>query len=177
VKNAREIAKIPGVDGLFAAAGDIGNFSGYAEGDPEYEMLITEIVEAAREAGKFVCGPLRWMGVRPEYTCFQGGTEASNIRRGAQAEIQPAVQRFAQSAVQRDATALLAELSAACGEVVYEADCYDAVARAAAAARDVPAVTRTLLLERLSGILAVHPALAGRIREIAACEGLAIESH
>jgi 2-keto-3-deoxy-L-rhamnonate aldolase RhmA len=94
VKNARAIARLPGVDGLFAAAGDIGNFSGYAEGDPEYEMLITEIVQAAQEAGKVVCGPLRWMGVRPEYSCFQASTEGANIRRGAQIEIDGAMERW-----------------------------------------------------------------------------------
>jgi 2-keto-3-deoxy-L-rhamnonate aldolase RhmA len=95
VQNAREIAKLDGVDGLFAAAGDIGNFSGYQEGQPEYEMLITEIVEAAQEAGKIVCGPLRWMGVRPEYTCFQASTEAANIRAGAKAELEAAQARWA----------------------------------------------------------------------------------
>lgn len=175
VRNAREIAKIPGVDGLFAAAGDIGNFSGYGEGDPEYEMLITEVVEAALEAGKFVCGPLRWMGVRPEYTCFQGGTEATNIRRGAQSEIQPARQRFDESAIESDTAALIAELSAACGEIVYEADCYAAVQRASAAAREMPAVARARVLETLSSIAAAHPALAERIREIVGGEGLSVE--
>ena len=95
VQNAKEIAKIPGVDGLFAASGDLGNFSGYSEGDPEYELLITEVATAALEAGKVACGPLRWMGVRPEFSCFQGGIEGANIRRGAQAEIQAASQRFA----------------------------------------------------------------------------------
>jgi 2-keto-3-deoxy-L-rhamnonate aldolase RhmA len=177
VKNAREIAKIPGVDGLFAASGDIGNFSGYGEGDPEYERLITEIVDAAVEAGKFVCGPLRWMGARPEYTCFQGGTEAANIRRGAQAEIQSAAQRFTESAVGGDASALIAELSAACGEIVYESDCYDAVRRAAAAARVLPVTSTTLVLDSLSAITVAHPALAEGVREIAAREGLVIEGR
>ena len=52
VQNAKEIAKIPGVDGLFAASGDLGNFSGFRAGQPQYEMLIAEVVEAAQEAGK-----------------------------------------------------------------------------------------------------------------------------
>ena len=43
VEASREIAQIPGVTGLFAASGDLGNFSGYGEGDPEYEALITEV--------------------------------------------------------------------------------------------------------------------------------------
>lgn len=86
VEAAREIAKVPGVDAIFAASGDIGNFSGYAEGDPEYERLITEIETAAKEAGVRLCGPLRWRE-RPGYTCFQGGTEASAIRAGVKAEL------------------------------------------------------------------------------------------
>ena len=95
VQAAREIAKIPGVDGLFAASGDLGNFSGFRAGQPQYEMLIAEVVEAAQEAGKIACGPLGWMGTRPEFMCFQGGTEGANIRRGAQSEIGAANQRFA----------------------------------------------------------------------------------
>src|SRR5690606_21101035 len=93
VENAREIAKLPGVTALFAASGDLGNFSGYGEGDPEYEALIDEIATAAREAGVHLCGPLRWAD-RPGFTCFQAGTETANIRRGAQAEIQQAVEQF-----------------------------------------------------------------------------------
>jgi 2-keto-3-deoxy-L-rhamnonate aldolase RhmA len=46
VENAREIAKVPGVTAIFAASGDLGNFSGYKEGDPEYERLVTEIHDA-----------------------------------------------------------------------------------------------------------------------------------
>ena len=85
VEAAREIAKIPGVDGLFAASGDLGNFSGYGEGDAEYDAIITEVAEAALEAGIHACAPLRWAD-RPHYTCFQAGTEGANIRRGAAAE-------------------------------------------------------------------------------------------
>ncbi len=47
VKNAHEIAKIPGVDALFAASGDLGNFSGFAQGSPDYERLINVVHDAA----------------------------------------------------------------------------------------------------------------------------------
>lgn len=93
VENAREIAKIPGVTGLFAASGDLGNFSGFGEGDAEYEALITEIITATKEAGIHACAPLRWAN-RPDFTCFQASTEAANIRRGAAAEIQQAEEQF-----------------------------------------------------------------------------------
>ena len=93
VENAREIARIPGVTGLFAASGDLGNFSGFGQGDREYEALITEVATAAKEAGIHACAPLRWAD-RPDFTCFQAGTEAANIRRGAAAELQQAAERY-----------------------------------------------------------------------------------
>jgi 2-keto-3-deoxy-L-rhamnonate aldolase RhmA len=178
VKNAREIANVPGVDGLFAASGDLGNFSGYGDGDPEYEMLITEVVEAAQEAGKFLCGPLRWMGTRPEYTCFQASTEGANIRRGAQAEIQAGLQRFdeARSGVTADeesgAAEVLAELGALCGSIVYEADCYDAVRRAATAARSLPEGQQEEIVASLIEIAEENPNHAERIRAISEEAGL-----
>ena len=33
LKNADEIAKVPGVTAIFAASGDLGNFTGYPQGD------------------------------------------------------------------------------------------------------------------------------------------------
>jgi 2-keto-3-deoxy-L-rhamnonate aldolase RhmA len=176
VQNAREIAALPGVDALFAASGDLGNFSGYEEGDAEYEMLVTEIVEAARSAGKAVCGPLRWMGTRPEFTCFQGGTEGANIRRGAQAEIQAAQARMAEAgadAVGGPAT-VLADLAAACGQIVYLADCLQAVRAAASSAASLPEAQAAEVTAALLRIASDNPAQADAIREAAAEGGLAI---
>lgn len=70
VKNAEAIAKVPGIHGVFAASGDLGNFSGYQEGDADYEKLITEVHDATLAAGKRLCGPFRWID-RPGFTCFQ----------------------------------------------------------------------------------------------------------
>jgi 4-hydroxy-2-oxoheptanedioate aldolase len=70
VKNAARIAKVPGIHGVFAASGDLGNFSGWQEGDAEYEKLITAIHDATLTAGKRLCGPFRWID-RPGFTCFQ----------------------------------------------------------------------------------------------------------
>ncbi len=177
VQNAREIAKIPGVDGLFAASGDLGNFSGYRQGDPEYEMLITEVVQAAQAAGKIACGPLRWMGTRPDFMCFQAGTEGANIRRGAQAEIQAANQRFSDAPARPRIAAVLANLTADCGEIVYEADCLSAVREAASASGDLTAPEQQGVRTRLMELMAAHPSRAARIREVAAGAGLAIEDR
>jgi 2-keto-3-deoxy-L-rhamnonate aldolase RhmA len=70
VKNAEAIARVPGVTGVFAASGDLGNFSGYVEGDADYEKLITTVHDATLKAGKRLCGPFRWVD-RPGFTCFQ----------------------------------------------------------------------------------------------------------
>jgi 2-keto-3-deoxy-L-rhamnonate aldolase RhmA len=87
-KNAAEIAKVPGVTALFAASGDLGNFSGYAQGSPDYERLINVVHDAAIGAGRRLCGPLAWRD-RPDFTCFQAGTETAAIARGVAAELGP----------------------------------------------------------------------------------------
>lgn len=179
VENAREIAKIPGVTALFAASGDLGNFSGYGEGDAEYEALITEIAEASEAAGIHACAPLRWAN-RPEFTCFQAGTEAANIRRGAAAEIQQAQERFDSTggggaggpSVSSDAGSILANLTAECGSITYEDDCFAAVTSAASAASSLSATDQAHVSRRVREIIAANPAQATRIREIASGGGL-----
>jgi 2-keto-3-deoxy-L-rhamnonate aldolase RhmA len=83
---AREIAAIPGVDAVFAASGDLGNFSGYKQGDPDYERLINVVHDAALAAGKRLCGPFAWRD-RPDFTCFQNASETAAIERGVAAEL------------------------------------------------------------------------------------------
>ncbi len=86
VKNAHEIAKIPGVDALFAASGDLGNFSGFPQGSPDYERLINIVHDAAIGAGKRLCGPWAWRD-RPDFTCFQNASETAAIAAGVAAEL------------------------------------------------------------------------------------------
>src|SRR5258705_9636566 len=88
IKNAPEIAKIPGVTALFAASGDLGNFSGYAQGSPDYERLINVVHDATLAAGKRLCGPLAWR-VRPDFTFFPGGSEKGAIFYGVAYEMGP----------------------------------------------------------------------------------------
>ena len=86
VKNADEIAKVPGVSAIFAASGDLGNFSGYRQGTPDYERAINIVHDAAIKAGVRLCGPFAWRD-RPDFTCFQAGSETAAIARGAAAEL------------------------------------------------------------------------------------------
>src|SRR5262249_49464981 len=88
IKNAHEIARVPGIDAVFAASGDLANFSGYPQGSPDYERLINVVHDAALEAGKRLCGPLAWRD-RPDFSCFQAGSEIAAITRGVAAELGP----------------------------------------------------------------------------------------
>jgi 2-keto-3-deoxy-L-rhamnonate aldolase RhmA len=86
LKNADEIAKVPGVSAVFAASGDLGNFSGYRQGSPDYERAINIVHDAAIKAGVKLCGPFAWRD-RPDFTCFQAGSEPAAIARGVAAEL------------------------------------------------------------------------------------------
>ncbi|MEQ1730104.1 MAG: aldolase/citrate lyase family protein [Vicinamibacterales bacterium] len=86
LKNADAIAKVPGVSAVFAASGDLGNFSGYRQGTPDYERAINIVHDAAINAGVKLCGPFAWRD-RPDFSCFQNGSETAAIARGAAAEL------------------------------------------------------------------------------------------
>ena len=86
LKNADEIAKVPGVHAVFAASSDLSNFSGYKQGDPDYERAINIVHDAPIKSGKRLCGPFAWKD-RPDFTCFQAGGETAAIQRGARAEL------------------------------------------------------------------------------------------
>jgi 2-keto-3-deoxy-L-rhamnonate aldolase RhmA len=88
VKNAEGIAKVPGVTAVFAASGDLANFTGYRQGQPDYERVINIVHDAALAAGVRLCGPFAWRD-RPDFTCFQAGSETAAIARGAAAELGP----------------------------------------------------------------------------------------
>lgn len=88
IKHAAEIASVPGITAVFAASGDLANFSGYKQGDPDYERLINVVHDATINAGKKLCGPLAWRD-RPDFTCFQAGSEVAAIAKGVAAELGP----------------------------------------------------------------------------------------
>src|SRR4030095_8492946 len=86
LKNAAEIAKVPGVTAIFAASGDLATFSVFRQGTPDYERVINIVHDAAMNARVRLCGPIAWRN-RPDFTCFQAGTEVGAIRRGVAAEL------------------------------------------------------------------------------------------
>lgn len=85
VEIAAQLAAIPEVDVVFAASTDIGSFSGYRQGQPQYEALITKIHDAVLKAGKKLGGPVAWKGVRNGFTFFQAPSEAILLRMGTEA--------------------------------------------------------------------------------------------
>src|SRR5262245_40855273 len=85
-KNADAIAKVPGVSAVFAASGDLGNFSGYRQGSPDYERAINIVHDAAIGAGIRLCGPFAWRD-RPDFTCFQAQQQTGAIQTGVRVEL------------------------------------------------------------------------------------------
>jgi len=82
-KIADQIAAVPGVDVVFAASTDLGNFSGFHIGEPGYEALVTRIHDETLGHGRKLGGPLMWKD-RPGFTFFQGPGETALIKAGAQ---------------------------------------------------------------------------------------------
>jgi 2-keto-3-deoxy-L-rhamnonate aldolase RhmA len=85
VANAKEIAAVPGIDVIFAASTDLGNFSGTKQGEPQYEAMVTKIHDTVLAAGIKLGGPLAWKDQpnRKGFTFFQAPGETALIRAGA----------------------------------------------------------------------------------------------
>lgn len=71
LRDADKIAALPGINAVFAASSDLGNFAGYRQGDPDYEREINIVHDAALRGHKYLCGPYAWLK-RPDFKCFQG---------------------------------------------------------------------------------------------------------
>jgi 2-keto-3-deoxy-L-rhamnonate aldolase RhmA len=54
VENAYRIARVPGIDVLWASNGDLGNFSGLSSTAPEWHAMFDKVKEAALSAGIFI---------------------------------------------------------------------------------------------------------------------------
>jgi 2-keto-3-deoxy-L-rhamnonate aldolase RhmA len=86
VENAEKIASVPGIDVIFAASTDLGNFSGHRQGDKEYEAMVTRIHDVTLEHGIRLGGPQAWQD-RPGFTFFQAPGEPQIIQLGAKANL------------------------------------------------------------------------------------------
>src|ERR1700756_1006395 len=86
VENAEKISSVPGIDVIFAASTDLGNFSAHRQGDKEYEALVTRIRDVTLEHGIRLGGPQAWKG-RAGFTFFQAPGETELIRAGARVNL------------------------------------------------------------------------------------------
>src|SRR5215470_8553182 len=86
VENAEKIASVPGIDAIFAASTDLGNFSGHKQGEKEYEALVTRIHDVTMQHGIRLGGPQAWKG-RAGFTFFQAPGETELIRAGARVNL------------------------------------------------------------------------------------------
>ena len=84
---AAEIAAVEGVDVVMAAATDLGSFSGFRQGDPEYEAMVIEIRDATLNAGLKLGGPQAWTD-REGFSFFQGPSDTVLVRMGVQSSLQ-----------------------------------------------------------------------------------------
>jgi 2-keto-3-deoxy-L-rhamnonate aldolase RhmA len=88
VENAEKIASVPGIDVIFAASTDLGNFSGHRQGEPEYEAMVKRIHDVTLDHGIRLGGPQAWRD-RPGFTFFQGPVESQLILAGAKVNLAP----------------------------------------------------------------------------------------
>src|SRR6266516_1692643 len=96
VENAEKIASVPGIDVIFAASTDLGNFSGHRQGEKDYEALVTRIHDVTLQHGIRLGGPQAWKD-RPGFTFLQGPGETQLIQSGARVNL--GLQSGAQSKV------------------------------------------------------------------------------
>jgi 2-keto-3-deoxy-L-rhamnonate aldolase RhmA len=82
VAAAGQIAAVPGIDVVFAASTDLGNFSGFKQDSPEYNKLVESIRQATQKAGKKLGGPQRWFD-RPGFVFLQAPAELLIMQEGA----------------------------------------------------------------------------------------------
>ena len=83
VDNAEKIASVPGIDVIFAASTDLGNFSGLKQGEPGYENMVKRIHDVTLKHGIALGGPQAWKD-RQGFTFFQAPGETQLLRLGAQ---------------------------------------------------------------------------------------------
>lgn len=86
VDNAEKIASVPGIDVIFAASTDLGNFSGLKQGDAGYENMVKRIHDVTLQHKIALGGPQAWKN-RAGFTFFQAPGETQILRMGAQVNL------------------------------------------------------------------------------------------
>src|SRR5260370_26885916 len=88
VENAEKIASVPGIDVIFAASTDLGNFSGHRQGDKDNEAMGTRIHDVTLPHGLSLRRPHAWKD-RPGFTLFQGPGQTHLIQTAPHLNLSP----------------------------------------------------------------------------------------
>jgi hypothetical protein len=67
----------------------LGSFSGFRQGDREYEAMVERVVSATNARGLYLGGPQAWMD-RPGFDFFQAPDDTFFIRLGVQNSLRSA---------------------------------------------------------------------------------------
>ena len=86
VKNADEIAKVPACRPCSPPAATSATSPASGRARPTTSAPSTSSTTPRIKAGKRLCGPFAWRD-RPDFTCFQAGSETAAIARGVAAEL------------------------------------------------------------------------------------------
>ena len=82
-----EIAAVDGVDVIMAASTDLGSFSGFRQGDRQYEAMVDTIREVTLGAGLALGGPQAWRD-REGFTFFQGPPDTTLVGLGVRSSLE-----------------------------------------------------------------------------------------
>ncbi len=78
--------KVPGVTALFAASGDLGNFTGFRQGAPRPRARHQHRPRRDHQSWRGAARPIR-LARSPRLHLFQAGSETAAIARGVAAEL------------------------------------------------------------------------------------------
>jgi hypothetical protein len=67
----------------------LSSFSGFRQGQPDYETMVKTIHDATLGAGRRLGGPLAW-GNKAGYTFFQAQPDTALLRMGIEAALKAA---------------------------------------------------------------------------------------
>jgi len=90
------LVQIDGLDVIMVASTDLASFSGFKQGDEEYEKLVSKVSIATLSSGLILGGPYAWKN-RKGFTFFQAPTAEELLSRGVKNLLLEEIDGFAQT--------------------------------------------------------------------------------
>ena len=91
-----DLTKIDGLDIIMVASTDLASFSGFNQGDEEYETLVSKVSKATLSSGFILGGPYAWKN-REGFTFFQAPTAEVLLSQGVKNLLNEQTDGFAQT--------------------------------------------------------------------------------